>query len=160
MRAAALLALLLSLLPGASLACTGDALLTCAIGAKQLAVCADMGSLIYEFGPKGNPELTLKSDMATGPVTPWPGAGGSIWESAVFHNDATSYEIWISVDRNDDAHLMEAGVDVMKGEVTIASLTCDPASLTSNGVFALSDAMGAAGYCWNLDLQAWGTACP
>lgn len=153
------IALILALLPAPALACT-DAVLSCQIGGKSLQICADAAALSYSFGPKDQPELTLTAAMADGPVEPWPGVGGSIWETARFVNGETTYEVWISEDRNSDDHPMDAGVNVMKGDETLAALSCDTGSLTGNGVFALSDAMAAAGFCWNLDAQSWGKDCP
>lgn len=78
----------------------------------------------------------------------------------MFQNEDTVYEVWVSVDKMIADAPLEAGINVLNGEETLASLTCEGPTLYGNGVFALSDAMAAAGYCWNLDRLQWSTTCP
>ena len=75
MRAALILALLAT---PASAACQGDEAFSCQIGKKALDVCYWKGALIYRYGPKGHPELTIAEPLETVDYTPWPGIGSAI----------------------------------------------------------------------------------
>lgn len=146
------------LVPLPALACPEETVLSCQIGRKVLELCSDGIDLTYRFGPRGAPELQLSAALADGPVEPWPGFGSTIWEVTRFANGPYTYEVWLSVEKprseDDDPPLM-AGVNVVKGEQGVADLSCEPGTLDTDGVFAMSDAMAAAGYCWNFDAQHW-----
>lgn len=146
------------LLPLPALACPDGTVLSCRIGGKLLELCSDASRLTYAFGPPGAPELQLSAALADGPVEPWPGFGSTIWEVSRFANGPYTYEVWLSVekpqDEGDDPPLT-AGVNVVKGDAGVADLSCDEGTLRAGGVFAMSDAMAAAGYCWNFDAQHW-----
>lgn len=158
MRSLPLLGLLLPLPAFAD--CPGEVILGCMIGEKTMEICADASAMSYSYGPKGTPELAITAPLASGPVQPWPGVGRAIWEAARFQNKDTVYEVWVSVDRMTEDASLEAGIEVLKGEQALASLTCEPATIYGNGVFALSDAMADAGFCWNFDSFQWATSCP
>lgn len=157
------LACLLTVLPfAAQAACESETYLSCpTTDGRQIEACIGADSFSYRFGKPGDWELELSVPMEAGTVTPWSGIGGSIWSSVGFPNGDYLYEVWASVDRNDETANPAGGVNVLKGEDTIATLDCAPG--TANGAaFVLEDAMAARGYCYDLTDFVWrkGDACP
>jgi len=152
----AIAAILTALLPvTADAACKGATFLFCPVGnGDQLEVCITDGAFTYAFGPQGAPELQLSVPMAAGTVTPWPGIGRAIWSSVTFTNGGYAYEAWSSVERSPDGGPAEGGVTVMRGQQTLATLTCLPGTVTS-AAFVLEDAMASANYCWDFDNLRW-----
>ena len=69
---------------------------------RQIEACIGTDSFLYRFGKPEAWELELSVPMEAGTVTPWSGIGGSIWSSVGFPNDGYLYEVWASVDRNDE----------------------------------------------------------
>jgi hypothetical protein len=153
MRAALLLALLAS---PASAACQGDEAFSCTIGRKTLDVCHWKGALIYRYGPEGNPELTIAEPLETVAYTPWPGIGRAIWDTVAFQNDGVTYEVWTSFDKMDESAVLEGGVNVMQGDTSLASLTCDKGSV-AHGLDVISDLKAGIAQCWDPEGQAWGS---
>jgi hypothetical protein len=155
-------ALVLACLPAAAFAdCAAETLVSCDVGwNRRLEVCITPGdangngSFSYSFGPPGAPELQLSVPMSALTVRPWSGVGRSIWASVGFPNAGYVYEVWHSYDRLAENPVMEAGVNVVQGDATLAAFTCQPGG-TIAPAFALEDAMAAAGYCWNTDSFAW-----
>lgn len=143
------------LAPSAALAaCPGEILLSCPIGKKHLELCLTSQSLTYSFGPKGAPEITLTDAIREVAYSPWPGVGGTIFDSVTFTNRGTSYEVWTSLERNPDNAQTEAGINVIEGGQIIAELACAPGSVTSD-LYPVFVAKEAAGQCWNREAQAW-----
>ena len=155
MRAALLLALLAA---PASAACQGDKAFSCTLGKKTLQVCYWKGALIYSYGREGKPELTIAEPLETVAYTPWPGFSRSIWDSVAFHNDGVTYEVWTSFDRLDENAVLEGGVNVIKADKTLATLTCDKGSV-AQGLDMISDLKSGIGQCWDYDSQSWRTGC-
>lgn len=156
------IACLLVLLPLPALACpSGEALLSCPIGKKQLEVCLTADAVTYGFGPKGAPELTLTSPIRDAAYTPWPGIGSAIWDSVAFANKGTTYEVWTSVQRDPESTQgYQGGVTVRQGDAVQAQLTCANGTVAGD-LSAIFDAKEAAGQCWNFETQGWETApCP
>jgi len=152
MRAALLLALLGT---PASAACQGNEAFSCTIGEKTLQVCLWKGALIYGFGRINQPELTIAEPLETVAYTPWPGIGRAIWESVAFQNEGTTYEVWSSFDKMDENAVLEGGVNVLKGEQTLATLTCDKGSV-GHGLDVISDFKAGIGQCWDMETRSWG----
>lgn len=136
------------LTPGLAVAqCGGlDVVLNCQIGSKTLTVCVGDGQATYAFGPDGPPELSLTRPLGQVQATPWPGVGRSIWEDITFENVGVRYTAWISVDRMTEGFPTKGGVIVAQGDQKLADLDCNEGT-TEVGVFAIADAMQAAGYC-------------
>jgi hypothetical protein len=153
------IALLLTLLAApAEAACQGDEAFSCTIGAKTLQVCYWKGALIYSYGREGKPELTIAEPLETARYTPWPGIGRAIWDAVVFQNEGTTYEVWTSFDRLDETAVLEGGVNVLEGDQTLATLTCDRGSVT-HALDSVSDLKAGIGQCWDFDSQSWQTGC-
>ncbi|WP_333817355.1 hypothetical protein [Tabrizicola sp.] len=152
MRAALFLALIAA--SPAHAACQGDEAFSCRIGKKTLEICYWKGALIYSFGPIGKPELTIAEPLETARYTPWPGFSRSIWDSVAFLNDSTTYEVWSSFDRLDENAVLEGGVNVIQGDKTLATLTCDKGSV-ARSLDAISDLKAGIGQCWIHETQAW-----
>jgi hypothetical protein len=149
-------ALLLTLLAApAHAACPGDTAFFCQIGKKTLEVCHSTGTLTYSFGRAGKQELTIAEPLETAAYTPWPGIGRAIWEAVAFQNQGTTYEVWTSIDKMEKDAVLEGGVNVMQGDSTLASLTCNPGSV-SQSLDAISDLKAGIGQCWNPEARAWG----
>lgn len=137
-------------------ACDGETYLDCTVeNGRQLQVCIGADAFTYRFGPAEAPELELSVPIAEGTATPWPGVGGAIWSYIGFPVDGHVYEVWTSIDRNDadDAPPPSGGVNVLKGDETVAALTCQ--SGTVSPAFTLEDALDARGWCWNYDSLEW-----
>jgi hypothetical protein len=155
MRAALLFALLAT---PASATCQGDEAFSCTIGSKTLQVCSWKGALIYSFGRDGKPELTIAEPLETAAYTPWPGIGRAIWDGVVFRNDGVTYEVWTSFDRLDANAVLEGGVNVIEGNKTLATLTCDKGSV-AQGLDTISELKSGIGQCWDFDSQSWRRSC-
>jgi hypothetical protein len=153
MRAALLLILLAA---PANAACQGDEAFSCPIGKKTLDVCYWKGMLTYRFGREGKPDLTISEPLETVAYTPWPGIGRAIWDSVAFENEGVTYEVWSSFDRMDENAVLEGGVNVMRGDKMLATLTCDKGSV-ERGLDTISDLKAGIGQCWSYDSQSWGT---
>lgn len=152
------------LLPAAALAdCPGgEEIFSCTIGKNALQVCHQNNALTYSFGPKGIPDLTLTEPLETADFTPWPGIGRTMWDSLAFHNEGITYEVWAALDKQVDETAPEpqvqGGVTVMKGDRTLASLTCNEGSVRSF-LDTVSVLKTAIGQCWSFDSHSWTTGC-
>jgi hypothetical protein len=156
MRAAILLAFLAASVSGPTFAaCQGEAVFSCPIGKKTLAICHAKGLLTYSFGRIGKPELTISEPLETVAYTPWPGIGRAIWDAVAFENEGVTYEVWSSFDKMDENAVLEGGINVMQGDKTLASLTCDKGSV-ERGLETISDLKAGIGQCWNYDSRTWG----
>jgi hypothetical protein len=160
-----ILALALAAPTLAAAACDGTPIISCPVegSAKQLELCADPTGFTYSFGPPGAPELTLSVPYSEGPVTPWPGVSNSIWSIVRFETAGYAYDVYLSVDRNSETAPTQGGVRVlsMPGEETVAEIACTAGPWFAD-VFALSDTMRTAGYCYDREEQIWRTEgeCP
>ena len=127
-------------------------------GAKEIAVVIDGDTISYSFGPAGGaPDLQLSEPVATVLHQPWSGVGRAIWEATTFTNAGYAYEVWMSVERQEDA-VPSGGVAVLQGEAEVARIDCDPGSARVT-LWAVSDAKEAQGICWDLQTFSWGS-CP
>ncbi|WP_418593526.1 hypothetical protein [Ponticoccus sp. (in: a-proteobacteria)] len=104
-------------------ACTFDG------GAKAVEVCdafwLDGDQAQYGFFRPGQPpELAITQDLASLYYTPWNGMGGEPWSSVTFNAPGGDYryDVWSSGETG--------GITVMKGATEVATLTCDPGSLS------------------------------
>lgn len=156
---ATLLLLALAASP-AQAACPNDSeIFSCTIDGKPLQLCHWRGALIYNFGPVDKPELSIAQPLETIAFTPWPGIGGSIWETVAFPNQGYSYEVWTSVERDPEASSgLQGGVNVMQGESLVAELTCDPGT-PSNPLDVIYGLKESIGQCWDFDSRSWTSAC-
>lgn len=157
MRAAVLLLLLSA---PAQAACQNDSqVFSCQIKGKTLDICHWKGALIYTFGPDAKPDLTIAEPLETVEFTPWPGIGGSIWETVAFRNEGYSYEVFTSVERDPDAvQGLQGGVTVIKDGAVVADLACDPGT-PSNSLDVIFDLKESIGQCWDFDSRSWQTTC-
>ncbi len=159
-----LTALALLCLPNGALAdCGGEVLISCDTGnGRQLQVCVESGdfrgegAFTYAFGPMGQPELTLREEFSAGTAIPWSGVGRAIWESVGFRNNGHVYEAWHSLDRLTEDAPLKAGVNILRGEELLASLTCEsgPGTVIAP-LFTIYDAMTAAGFCRDPSRHEW-----
>lgn len=136
-----------------------EVLVSCTLkgGAKQLDTCLIGDHAMYRYGPTGAvPELDLLHPVTDVDMEPWPGVSRTIWEAVRFANKDVIYEVYYSIERDPEATEMSGGVTVLRGEETLASLACDPGSVTSGGYsLPLYEAKQAAGQCWNTSEFRW-----
>ena len=133
---------------GTVLSCTAGG------GSKALDVCIGGTDISYRYGPRGGtPDLTLRAHVAQVEHQPWPGIGRTIWENTTFRNGSYAYEVHGAFDKFDQTN--SGGVTVYRDGAEIASVSCDPGSVTL-GIWAVSDAKRALGICWDPGRQAWG----
>ncbi|WP_372422338.1 hypothetical protein [Salinarimonas chemoclinalis] len=155
------LVLVLALLPlPAAAACPGgEEVFSCSIEGRTLRLCHSDGALVYGFGPPGKPELVLSQPLTTVDFTPWPGVGRSMWETVAFPNEGYVYEVWTSVERDPEAtEGRTGGVDVLRGDVPVARLTCDPGT-PSQSLDVIYELKEAAGLCWDHGASVWTRTC-
>lgn len=154
------IAVLLVLLPGLAQAdCRGETFISCDTGkGRHLEVCIlpDEAAFTYAFGPAAKPDLTLREDFAAKTAQPWNGVGRAIWASIAFRNGDYSYEAWHSFDRLTEDAPLEAGVNVMRDDALVASLSCQqgPGTVIAP-LFTVEDRMTEAGYCYDRDSFEW-----
>ncbi len=124
-------------------------------GAKAVQVQLRGEYLNYEFGDgRKTLELGLQQSLFDGTFYPWPGVGGSIWESVSFYTEGYGYEVWSSIERDPSGPPEAGGINVTNGTKAVAELICDRGSVSSD--FAgLSDEMYGRGLCWNHGTQEW-----
>ncbi|MEC3861896.1 hypothetical protein VK792_11430 [Mesobacterium sp. TK19101] len=106
-------------------------------GAKAVELCdafwldGNMASYGF-FNRNGVVEKGIVIDKAALIARPWSGMGRYISESITFPvAGGYAYEVFWSVDRNTNAEI-EGGILVLKDGNEIATLTCDPGSVTQN----------------------------
>ncbi|MFO1203890.1 MAG: hypothetical protein U1E58_14765 [Tabrizicola sp.] len=138
--------------------CQEEEVFSCPIGKKVVEVCSFRGELTYSFGREGSPEIILYEPLETVAYTPWPGIGRAIWDSVAFENEGVTYEVWSSFDKMDENAVLEGGVNVLKGDKTLASLTCDKGSV-ERGLDFITDLKAGIGQCWSYDSQSWTGDC-
>lgn len=153
---AALLILLLTAPVHAT--CQEEELFSCPIGKKVVEVCSWQGELTYSFGREGSPEIILYDPLETVDYSPWPGIGRAMWYMVAFQNEGVIYEVWSSFDRLDENAVMEGGVNVMKGDDVIATLTCDKGEVNT-ALDRITDLKADIGQCWDYDSQTWTGTC-
>jgi hypothetical protein len=134
-------------------------------GAKALDVCYADGVATYAFGPAGKtPDLALAEPIATLDYVPWPGIGSAIWETVTFRNAGYAYEVAGSIRRGpdettaDDTDMLvtqKGQISVMQGDRPVATLLCDPGSVSFDWTEALSDGKRAAGYELDQATREW-----
>ncbi|MFD1343194.1 hypothetical protein [Litorisediminicola beolgyonensis] len=129
-------------------------------GEKALDICLQDAVAYYRFGAVSGPAELLLADAATDvAMAPWPGIGRTIWEELTFANGHYSYTVHYGIERTPDAPPPMGGVIVRKGDEVIASVDCDPGSLTSHDFYPLFQAKEAAGQVWCRDDGTWRAGC-
>ncbi|WP_156831358.1 hypothetical protein [Pseudochrobactrum sp. AO18b] len=143
--------------------CTGEVFISCNVAKdKHLQVCIEPASgsaepkFTYNFTEKGKEGLSLSENFSAKTVSPWKGVGRAINSNVTFNHEGYQYHVWQSFDRLDEEAELQAGVYVSKGDEDIASFTCQPDKQTSIApLFALEDAMEAAGWCYHSGKFEW-----
>ncbi len=133
-----------------------------------LSVCLTADLALYSYGPQaGPPDLTLSEPLVSVAYTPWPGVGRSIWEDVTFINGEYRYTVFAGFDRMfgneteaDHPTPHFGGVTVRQGDVQVAELACDRATV-NYGAFGgdpIYEAKIAAGQQWDGREQVWRAA--
>ena len=137
---------LLFLAPSLAVASEDIQILNCQIeGSKNhLILSHNEGDMIYQFGPKGAPDLMLSEPKDSFKHTPWSGVGRAIWEAAAFENKGYIYEVWMAFDRHDAIEnpdkARSAGVTVYKDGNDLATHHCQQSDLEFFA-FSIDDAI-------------------
>lgn len=147
----------------AAASCTGETFISCNVAKdKHLQVCIEPKNgkaepkFTYVFTEKGKVGLSLSENFSAKTVSPWKGVGRAINSTVTFNHEGYQYQVWQSFDRLDEEAELQAGVHVSKAEQDIASFTCQADKQTKIApLFALEDAMEAAGWCYNTDSFEW-----
>ena len=101
-------------------------------GGKEVRVCNTDQYARYDFGVPGNvPELSLSVPIEDVHLTPWPGVGRTIWEEVRFDNEGYGYVVFGAIHReypeDENADIIvtrSGGINVLKGEDSVATLSC------------------------------------
>lgn len=156
------LATVFSLVTTAAMAeCPNDAqvLLICDIAdsTKHLETCLNADAVTYAFGVKGQaPELQLTRNIRAVEHTPWPGIGRWIWEAIVLFNAEYAYRVSYAFERDPENMVIEADLEVWKGDDVLASLSCEQGTIDFSGYPSpVYDAKVAAGQAWDFDTKRW-----
>lgn len=151
----------------AATSCTGETFISCNVAKnKHLQVCIEPANgnaepkFTYNFSEKDKDGLTLSENFSAKTVSPWKGFGRAINSTVTFNHEGYQYHVWQSFDRLDEEAELQAGVHVSQANEDIASFTCQPDAQTKIApLFALEDAMEAAGWCFKTDKSEW-QQCP
>lgn len=131
-------------------------------GSKAVDVCHNAETVSYAFGRPGRtPELSLSVPMTQVEYQPWPGIGRAIWETVTFRSGDVSYTVFGNIDRPVEEGTdpeVTGGIEVRRGEAVLATLRCDPGSVSFAYGDGLYDAKTAAGQCWDPGTEVW-SAC-
>ena len=141
------------LLPGVAAAdCVGTKLVSCKIASsqKRMELCLDQGSLHYQFGAVGKPELELTRDVEQVVYTPWPGIGRTMWEELSFENEGVTYQFSSYAEKlmeegTEDDLALGTDLNVLRGEKLLAQFSCDPAQVSD--FYPVGVVLYERGYC-------------
>jgi hypothetical protein len=123
---------------------TPNAFAKCAAGTKTIFSCTtakgklievcDAGKTItYSFGnPQTTPEIALNVPRDKATTFQWAGIGRYLSYSVDIPNGATTYSVFISMDRLTEAHAMEAGVNVFEEGKLLATVKCSGKKMVNN----------------------------
>lgn len=142
-------------------ACLDDGLFCQMPRGKFMEVCAGTEMFLYAYGDSDPAEIELGMEYSAANVTPWIGAGSSVWSSGSFVNNDYVYEVWISADRDREADSdTEAGVIVSRNGKELARLNCVPGTVEGDPEF-FGAKMEENGWCHEPQSGAWlsGRAC-
>ena len=101
-------------------------------GNKQIVVCDSDKTIDYSFGKAAKPDVTVKVARDVASTRQWDGMGGSIFYSVDIPNKSAVYNVFWSANRNDEAHGVEAGVNVFVDKKLKTTLKCNEKDLVNN----------------------------
>ena len=101
-------------------------------GGKQIIVCDSGKTIDYSFGKAAKPDVAVKVARDVASTRQWDGMGGSMSYSVDIPNKSAVYNVFWSANRNDDAHGIEAGVNVFVDKKLKATLKCNEKDLVNN----------------------------
>lgn len=100
---------------------------------KQIEVCDAGKTISYSFGKKGKkPELAIAVPRSQASTFQWQGIGRWMSYSVNIPNGAYNYNVFWGVDRLDDKHPIEAGVNVEKSGELVTTIYCQEKGLVNN----------------------------
>ncbi|MFZ1387483.1 MAG: hypothetical protein WBP46_12925 [Thiolinea sp.] len=102
-------------------------------GNKQIEVCDAGKTISYSFGKKGQrPELALAVPRAEASTYQWQGIGRWMSYSVNIPNAEHVYTVFWGVDRLEEKHPIEAGVNVEKNGKLLTTVYCKEKGLINN----------------------------
>lgn len=130
---------------------------------KQVHVCHTDQYARYEFGAPGAvPELAISTLIEDVHLTPWPGVGRTIWEEVRFENEGYSYIVQGAIHReypeDENADIIvsnSGGVTVLRGDETLASLSCIEDSIEFPWGDGIYRAKTELGQCYDDRPRVW-----
>lgn len=100
---------------------------------KQIELCDTGKTINYSFGKKGQkPELAMAVPRAEASTFQWQGIGRWMSYSVNVPNNGYVYNVFWAVDRLDDKHTIEAGVNVEKNGNLLTTIYCQEKGLINN----------------------------
>ncbi len=100
---------------------------------KMIEVCDNSSTIVYSFGkPNQKPEITVNAKRNSVTTYQWSGMGSWMSYSVNIPNGKTNYNVFWGVDRNDENHPVEAGVQVNISGKTVATVQCNKDKITNN----------------------------
>ena len=128
----------------------------------EVSVCYDSTTATYSYGPVGGtPDLVLSEPIGTVDFQPWHGVGKAIFDSMTFYNEDYSYQVGGGFDRPFSEEEMEQGIrrfgwiDIAKNGQSIATLECEPDTVSYGFGDGIFDVKLAAGYEWDSLSRTW-----
>ncbi|MBV5320944.1 MAG: hypothetical protein JZU62_04600 [Sulfuricurvum sp.] len=92
---------------------------------KQIEVCDNKSTIEYSFGkPKTKPELVINVPRQQVTTTQWNGMGSFMSYSIDIPNANTVYNVFWGVDRMNESHAIEAGINVFINRKQVATVQC------------------------------------
>lgn len=100
---------------------------------KQILLCDAGKTIDYSFGkPNAKPELALSVPRGSASTYQWQGIGRYMSYAVNVPNGEFNYRVFWGVDRLNEAHPEEAGVQVEKDDGLLATVTCNLKTLEQN----------------------------
>lgn len=93
---------------------------------KVIELCDAGKTMVYSFGkPTQTPEIVVQVPRAAASTYQWQGVGRYMSYTVDIPNGDTVYSVFWGVDRLDEQHPIEAGVNVSVKQKQLASVRCD-----------------------------------
>lgn len=93
---------------------------------KQIEVCDKKSTIEYSFGKlKSKPEIVINVPRKEVTTSQWNGIGSYMSYSIDIPNANTIYNVYWGVDRMNESHPVEAGVNVFVNNKQVATVECN-----------------------------------
>lgn len=100
---------------------------------KFIEICDNKSTISYSFGVSNQPpEINVSVKRNKARTYQWNGMGSWMSYTVSIPNGKTTYSVFWGVDRNDENHPVEAGVQVNIADKTVATVKCAQDKITNN----------------------------